>query len=65
MRTGIFFISLGIMVALGFVLNWLFFAFDPLGGGEINWFAGILGLGVIAGLLIVGIVFIVKFHKKL
>ncbi len=54
------------MVVLGVVLNYLFFAFAPIEeGAEINWVAGIIGLGVIAALMIAGIVFIVKFKKTL
>ncbi len=66
MRIGVFIISLVIMIALGSVLNYLFFAFAPIeAGGEINWVAGIIGLGIIAALILAGIYFIIKFKKTL
>lgn len=66
MRIGIFFISLAIMVGMGFFLNWVFTVFVPLDpNAPINWFAGLIGIAVIVALIIAGIVFIAKFRKSL
>jgi heme/copper-type cytochrome/quinol oxidase subunit 2 len=62
MRKGIFLLSLVMTIAMGVLLNQLFFAVDAAVANN-NWIPIVIVAAIIAGIVVAAIYFVVQFRK--
>jgi len=62
MRKGIFFLSLVMTIALGVLLNQLFFAVDAAVSNH-QWVPIVIVAAIIAAIVLAAIYFVIKFKK--